>query len=605
MELKVRNLAIIAHVDHGKTTLVDQLLKTCKTLGDRKEVEERFMDSMDQEKERGITIKSKHISLDYQGNRINIVDTPGHADFGGEVERVLCLADGVLLLVDALEGPMPQTRFVLKKALEHGLKPLVFINKIDRSFIRPDEVLEEILELLLDLDAPEELLDFPHMFGSAREGYVREDVEGKDLPMTRLLEFLINEVPAPSFDPDLPGAIRITSLEPNEFLGTLGIGRVMQGSITKGDKVFVLEQGQEQSKERTLRSIFHYEGLSRVEIEEAHSGELVAIAGIDPMSIGLTLTKEDPPKHLAPVPIDEPTLGLEFTVNTSPLAGQDGKFVTSSKIRERLFKESERNVALRVEETEDPDRLLVSGRGLLHLSILIEDMRREGYEFGVGRPKVITKEENGVTLEPWLAVLVESPEESAGKIIELLSSAGALMREMKTRKEITILDFKMPARTMMGMSSKILTLSRGEANVSTVFEDYEPKANVDAGRGSGSLISMLAGETTAYSLDSLQARGKLFVGPGEKVYEGMVVGENSRDNDLVVNPVKGKKLTNVRASGTDKNVKLAPPIKFSLEEALEFLAVGEMLEVTPKIFRIRKTVLDSNDRKKAEKAGDV
>ncbi len=600
----IRNLAIVAHVDHGKTTLVDQLLNHCNTIAPGK-LSERFMDSGDLEQERGITITSKHVALSYQGHKINLIDTPGHADFGGEVERVLCLADGVLLLVDALEGPMPQTRFVLKKAMEHRLKPLVIINKIDRPHHRALEVQDDILDLFIDLDAPEKFLDFPTLYASGRDGIVQREADSKNEGMGLLFEFILKNLEPSELIDDKPGAIRITAIEADEFMGTIGIGRVHLGRVSKNDRVWVLNQGSSEKKQQIIKGLFSYSGLERVPIEYAPSGELVAVTGIADVQIGQTLTLCDPPKCLDPVPIDEPTLSMEFLVNDSPFAGQEGSYVTSSKLGERLQRELEGNVSLRIEPTESPDRFTVAGRGLLHLSILIEKMRREGYELGVSRPKVLTKVIDGKVHEPFLQTFVEVRDEYSSKVIDSLLQGGGKLKGMNTRNSSSFLEFSCPARSMIGMRSKLLTLCRGEVTLSTLFEGFF-QAKVDPRvRENGALVSMLGGTCAAYSLDSIQNRGILFTVPGDKVYEGMVIGENSRGGDLAVNPVKGKKHSNVRAAGTDRNAQLAPPRVLSLEDAIEFLAEDEILEVTPKAFRIRKTILNADERKKASKGTNL
>ena len=600
----IRNLAIVAHVDHGKTTLVDQLLNHCNTIAPGK-LSERFMDSGDLEQERGITITSKHVALSYQGHKINLIDTPGHADFGGEVERVLCLADGVLLLVDALEGPMPQTRFVLKKAMEHRLKPLVIINKIDRPHHRALEVQDDILDLFIDLDAPEKFLDFPTLYASGRDGIVQREADSKNEGMGLLFEFILKNLEPSELIDDKPGAIRITAIEADEFMGTIGIGRVHLGRVSKNDRVWVLNQGSSEKKQQIIKGLFSYSGLERVPIEYAPSGELVAVTGIADVQIGQTLTLCDPPKCLAPVPIDAPTLSMEFLVNDSPFAGQEGSYVTSSKLGERLQRELEGNVSLRIEPTESPDRFTVAGRGLLHLSILIEKMRREGYELGVSRPKVLTKVIDGKVHEPFLQTFVEVRDEYSSKVIDSLLQGGGKLKGMNTRNSSSFLEFSCPARSMIGMRSKLLTLCRGEVTLSTLFEGFF-QAKVDPRvRENGALVSMLGGTCAAYSLDSIQNRGILFTVPGDKVYEGMVIGENSRGGDLAVNPVKGKKHSNVRAAGTDRNAQLAPPRVLSLEDAIEFLAEDEILEVTPKAFRIRKTILNADERKKASKGTNL
>lgn len=605
MSEEIRNVAIVAHVDHGKTTLIDQILKYCRTLGERSEVAERFMDSDDLEKERGITIRSKNLAVRYKGVRINVIDTPGHADFGGEVERVLCLADAIVLLVDSVEGPMPQTRFVLKKAFEAKLKPLVFINKIDRPAARAMEVVDEVLNLFIELDASDEHLEFPVIYGSGRDGFVRTEPDSENLEMSHLMDFLLEHVPAPGFDESRPGAMRVTAIEYNEYIGKLGIGRVEQGVLKANDAVTAIRQSDGNSRKEKIRSMYTFEGIQKAETTLARAGDIVALAGINNVEIGDTITLEDPAQALAPVPIDEPTLSMEFRVNDSPFAGKEGEHLTSSKIKTRLQKELERNVALRVEPTEDSDTMLVSGRGMLHLSVLIENMRREGYELSVSRPRVITRKLDGVTHEPYLMVYIEVPEEFGGKMIECMASGSGELVSMATKREFTALEFRIPARGMIGMRPKLLTLSKGECIINSIFDSWKPMTAKIVARQTGSLISMATGDATAYALETAQERGSMFVKPGDPVYEGMVVGENAKDNDLVVNPVREKKLTNMRNANAEKSAKITPAISFSLEEALEFLAEDEMLECTPQSLRIRKTFLTEEGRKKAKRSGEA
>ena len=597
----IRNLAIVAHVDHGKTTMIDQILAYCKTLGDRGNVPERFMDSNDLEKERGITITSKHVSVDFEDTRVNIVDTPGHADFGGEVERVLCLADAIILLVDAVEGPMPQTTFVLKKAIQQGLKPLVVINKIDRPMQRAEEVYDEVLELFLELETPDEHLDFPFLYASGRDGWVQREPGGEKLGLDELMRFIVDHVPAPDIIDCDHVAVRVTAIEYSDYLGKMGIGRVQEGTLTKNMRVRVLPQEGEDHRDETVRNLFRYRGVEKVEVDHVNAGDIVAIAGLKSVDPGDTVTTKEPAEKLDPVPMDEPTISMEFSINTSPFAGKEGDYVTATKIGERLFKELERNVALKVENTASPDTWLVSGRGLLHLSILIENMRREGYEFAVSRPQVVTRVLDGVINEPYQAIYIETPEVCNGKIIELMSTNCAELKNMNSKSGSTMQEFLIPARGMIGMRSKLMTVSKGEAIVNSMFDSWQPMTAKVPARSTGSLVSLEQGEATAYSLAGSEGRGRLFIGPGAKVYPGMVVGENAKERDLGLNVVKGKKLTNVRASGTDKNIKLTPPTLFSLEENLEFLAQDEMLEVTPKSLRLRKTVLDEQERRKSQR----
>ncbi len=593
---EIRNIAIIAHVDHGKTTLVDQLLKQCQVFRKNQVVRERFLDSNDLERERGITILSKNISIPYNDYKINIIDTPGHADFGGEVERVLKMADGVLLLVDSFEGPMPQTRFVLEKALQLHLKPIVVINKIDRPDNRPEEVLDEIYDLFIDLGADEDQLDFPYLFASGRDGWAVNNLSDQPENLNPLLEAIIEHIPAPE---QLEGTtqIQVTSLDYNDYVGRIGIGRVFRGKLKKSDKLSIIK------REGTVlaaepKQLFVFDGLSRVEVDEVECGDICAIVGIDGIDIGDTIADVNNPEPLPIISIDEPTISMTFTVNNSPFYGREGKYVTSRQLRDRLFKELEQNVALRVAETGSPDAYKVSGRGILHLSILIENMRREGYELQIREPKVIYKEIDGKKAEPIEILVVDVPTEFSGKVIELVGQRRGELVKMESKGNLTKLEFHIPSRGLMGLRTKILTSTSGEGIMHHRFYQYEYfKGSIGKNRN-GALISMGEGPATAYAIDSLQDRGKFFIDPGEVVYEGQIVGEHNKENDIEVNVQRGKKLTNMRASGADKAIKITPAIKFSLEEALEYIKEDEMVEVTPKSIRLRKLHLNPHDRKR-------
>ena len=592
----IRNIAIIAHVDHGKTTLVDQILKQCSVFRKNQVVRERFLDSNDLERERGITILAKNISIPYKNFKINLIDTPGHADFGGEVERVLKMADGVLLLVDAFEGPMPQTRFVLEKALALHLKPIVVINKIDRPDNRPVEVLDEIYDLFIDLDAHEDQLDFPVIYASGREGWAIKNLEDSRENINPLLESIINDLPAP---PVLEGTtqIQVTSLDYSDYVGRIGIGRVFRGTLQRTEKLSIIKRDGS-IQEAVPKQIFVFDGLARVEVDEVQCGDICAIVGIEGIDIGDTICDSSNPEPLEIISIDEPTISMTFTVNNSPFYGREGKYVTSRQLRERLYKELEHNVALKVNDTSSPDSYKVSGRGILHLSILIENMRREGYELQIREPKVIFKEINGKKAEPIEILVVDVPTESAGKVIELVGQRRGEMIKMENKGSLQKLEFHIPTRGIVGLRTKVLTATSGEGIMHHRFFQYEFFKGAINKVTNGVMISMDEGPATAYSIDALQDRGKFFIDPGDVVYKGQIIGEHTKENDIEVNIQKGKKLSNMRASGSDKAVKITPAIKFSLEEALEYIQDDELVEVTPKSIRLRKLHLDTNDRKR-------
>jgi GTP-binding protein len=599
---KLRNIAIIAHVDHGKTTLVDKLLQQSGTLGDRSNNIERVMDSNELEKERGITILSKNTAIRWQDYRINIVDTPGHADFGGEVERVLSMVDSVLLLVDAVEGPMPQTRFVTQKALARGLRPIVVINKIDRDGARPDWVLDQTFELFDRLGADDAQLDFPVVYTSALNGYASEDSDVREGNMQYLFEAIIKHVPIPDVDPDEPFQLQVSALDYSSYVGVIGIGRINSGRIKTNTPVIIVSAEGKQRQGRVLQ-VLGFHGLERVERSEASAGDIIAFTGIDKLNISDTLCD---PEHIVPLPaltVDEPTVSMTFQVNTSPFAGKVGKYVTSRQIRERLQRELLHNVALRVEETDDPDKFLVSGRGELHLGILIENMRRESYELAVSRPKVIIKEINGEPCEPYESLTVDVEQAHQGSVMELLGVRKAELLNMSPdEKGRTRLDFIIPARGLIGFRTDFLTATSGTGLLYHVFERYAPiKSGTIGQRTNGVLIANGEGKSLGYALFNLQERGRLLIGPGEEVYEGMIIGIHSRGNDLVVNPLKAKQLTNIRAAGTDENILLTPPIKMTLEQAIEFIDDDELVEVTPKTIRLRKKFLKEFERKKQRK----
>ena len=594
----IRNVAIIAHVDHGKTTLVDQMLRQSGTFRTNEQVEERVMDSNDLERERGITILAKNTSVMYQDVKINIVDTPGHADFGGEVERILLMVDGVLLLVDAFEGCMPQTRFVLKKALGLGKKTVVVINKIDRPNARPAEVIDEVLDLFIELGANDDQIEFPIIYCSARDGYASLDPDDRSGDIRPLFDAILEHIPAPEGETDGPTQVLFSNIDYDDYVGRIGIGRVERGTIKTGQQVMLCEEGKDPVRAKVNR-LYTFQGLRRVEAEEASLGELVAVSGIADINIGQTVCD---PEHIEPLPfvkIDEPTISMNFMVNNSPFAGREGKFVTSRNLRERLFKEIETNVSMRVEETDSPDTFKVSGRGELHISILIETMRREGYEFQVTSPDVIYKTIDGVKCEPIELLMIETPENYVGAIMEKLGSRKAEIVNMGTRETgVSHLEFKIPARGLMGYRSEFLTDTNGNGIMNHVFYGYEPFKGDFERRNNGSIVVHETGETTGYGLFNTQDRGTLFVGPGISVYEGMVVGENAKGEDIVCNVCKKKHVTNMRAAGSDDALKLTPPMVLSLEQSLEFIKDDELVEITPKSIRIRKKVLSKELRMK-------
>ena len=594
----LRNVALIAHVDHGKTTLVDQLLRQSGIFRANEAVAERVMDSNDIERDRGITILAKNTAVMYNDIKINIVDTPGHADFGGEVERILMMVDGVLLLVDAFEGCMPQTRFVLKKALGLGKKPVVVVNKIDRPGARPAEVVDEVIDLFIELGADEDQLDFPVVYASGRDGYATSDLNVPGTDMKPLFEAIVNDVPAPQGDMDGPMQMLFSNIDADEYVGKIGIGRVERGEVHYGDSAVLCHRDGTTQNVKITR-LYQFEGLRRVEVQSAKLGDLIAVAGIGDLNIGETVCSPDCVEALPFVKIDEPTVSMMFMVNNSPFAGRDGKYVTSRNIRDRLFKEVQTNVAMRVEETDSPDTFKVSGRGELHLSILIETMRRENFEFQVSRPKVIMKEIDGKLCEPIELLMIEVPENYVGAVMEKLGGRKAEIVNMGTRNTgITHLEFKIPARGLMGYRTEFLTDTNGNGIMNHVFDSYEPYKGEIPGRAQGSLVCFETGETTSYGLFNAQERGRLFVGPAVPVYEGMVVGASPKSEDIAVNVCKKKHITNMRAAGSDEALKLTPPTQMSLEQALEFIADDELVEVTPKTFRLRKMVLSKEQRMK-------
>ncbi|MEX2335868.1 MAG: translational GTPase TypA [Fulvivirga sp.] len=593
---KIRNVAIIAHVDHGKTTLVDKFIHASKILRENQDSDDLILDNEDLEKERGITIVSKNVSVRYNDVKINIIDTPGHADFGGEVERVLKMADGVILLVDAFEGAMPQTRFVLGKALALGLKPIVVVNKVDKENCRPDEVHEQVFDLMFNLDATEDQLDFPTLYGSSKNGWMSDDWRKPTDNIFPLLDAIVEHIPpAPVKEGVLQ--LRITSLDFSTYVGRIAIGRIAQGTVKEGDTVGLTKKDGSVKRSK-VKEVHVFEGLGKKRVPEASSGEICALIGIDDFELGDTVTDINNPQPLPRIAIDEPTMSMLFTINNSPFFGKEGKYVTSRHIRDRLYKETEKNLALKVEDTSSEDKFNVFGRGILHLSVLIETMRREGYELQVGQPQVIIKEIAGVTHEPIEHLVVDVPEVSAGKVIELVSAKRGELKIMEPKGDLQHLEFDIPARGLIGLRNNVLTATAGEAIMTHRFKEYAPYKGDIPGRINGSLISMESGPGTPYSIDKLQDRGIFFVDPGEDLYVGQVIGEHSRDNDIVVNIQKGKKLTNMRASGSDNNAKIAPAKKFSLEEAMEYIQKDEYLEVTPKSIRMRKIYLDENERKK-------
>ncbi|EMT7334889.1 translational GTPase TypA [Neisseria gonorrhoeae] len=595
---QIRNIAIIAHVDHGKTTLVDQLLRQSGTFRANQQVDERVMDSNDLEKERGITILAKNTAIDYEGCHINIVDTPGHADFGGEVERVLGMVDCVVLLVDAQEGPMPQTRFVTKKALALGLKPIVVINKIDKPSARPSWVIDQTFELFDNLGATDEQLDFPIVYASGLSGFAKLEETDESSDMRPLFDTILKYTPAPSGSADESLQLQISQLDYDNYTGRLGIGRILNGRIKPGQTVAVMNHEQQIAQGR-INQLLGFKGLERVPLEEAEAGDIVIISGIEDIGIGVTITDKDNPKGLPMLSVDEPTLTMDFMVNTSPLAGTEGKFVTSRQIRDRLQKELLTNVALRVEDTADADVFRVSGRGELHLTILLENMRREGYELAVGKPRVVYRDIDGQKCEPYENLTVDVPDDNQGAVMEELGRRRGELTNMESDGNgRTRLEYHIPARGLIGFQGEFMTLTRGVGLMSHVFDDYAPVKPDMPGRHNGVLVSQEQGEAVAYALWNLEDRGRMFVSPNDKIYEGMIIGIHSRDNDLVVNPLKGKKLTNIRASGTDEAVRLTTPIKLTLEGAVEFIDDDELVEITPQSIRLRKRYLSELERRR-------
>ncbi|TDN84739.1 GTP-binding protein TypA/BipA [Salegentibacter sp. 24] len=592
----IKNIAIIAHVDHGKTTLVDKIMYHCRLFRDNQNTGDLILDNNDQERERGITITSKNVSVVYKDTKINIIDTPGHADFGGEVERVLNMADGVLLLVDAFEGPMPQTRFVLQKAIDLGLKPCVVVNKVDKPNCTPDEVHEKVFDLMFELGAEEWQLDFPTVYGSALNNWMSDDPDVKTENIEPLLDMVLEHIPSPKVQEGSPQML-ITSLDFSSFTGRIAIGRVQRGNLKEGMQVSLVKRDGSIKKTR-IKELFIFEGLGRKKVEKVQPGDICAIVGLEGFEIGDTVADIENPEGLKTIAIDEPTMSMLFTINDSPFFGKDGKFVTSRHIKERLTKELEKNLALRVKETDSADKFLVYGRGVMHLSVLIETMRREGYELQIGQPQVIIKEIDGEKCEPVEELTIDLPEEVSGKAVEMVTMRKGEMLSMETRGERMIIQFMIPSRGIIGLRNQLLTATAGEAIMAHRFKEYQPLKGGIPQRQNGSLISMERGKAIPYSIDKLQDRGKFFVDPGEEIYEGQVIGENSRQDDMAVNITKTKKLSNVRSSGADDKAKIVPALKFSLEEALEYIQKDEYVEVTPKHLRLRKIYLTENERKR-------
>ena len=597
--MEIRNIAIIAHVDHGKTTLVDRILHATKVFRENQETGELIMDSNDLERERGITIFSKNASVTYTGVKINVIDTPGHADFGGEVERVLRMADGVILLVDAFEGPMPQTRFVLQKALKLDLHPIVVINKVDKPNCRPDEVHDAVFELFFNLDATEEQLNFPTFYGSGKSGWFNDSLTPAD-DITPLLDGILKHIPEPKVaEGNLQ--LQITSLDYSSFLGRIAIGKVARGSIRENQPISLMQTDGGIRKQR-VKELYVFEGMGKRKVSEVVAGDLCAVVGIEDFNIGDTIADAENPEALPVISVDEPTMSMQFGINNSPFFGKDGKFVTSRHLRDRLMKETEKNLALRVRETDSGDNFLVFGRGILHLGILIETMRREGYELTVGQPQVIVKDIDGVKSEPYEILVVDVPEEFASKVIDMVSRRKGEMLVMETKGDMQHLEFEIPSRGLIGLRTNMLTSTAGEAVMSHRFSEYKPWKGQIPGRNNGVLLAKEAGSTTGYSLDKLQDRGFFFVDPGEEVYKGMIIGENNKPGDLIVNSNEGKKLTNMRASGSDAATNIAPKRLMTLEECMEYIQHDECIEVTPNFIRMRKVILDENERSRLAKA---
>lgn len=597
----IRNVAIIAHVDHGKTTLVDRLLWSSHVFRENQEVAERVLDSNDQERERGITILSKNISIHYKDTKINVIDTPGHADFGGEVERVLNMADGALLIVDAYEGPKPQTRFVLSHALERGLRIVVVVNKIDRPNANPDAAVDKVFDLMVELGASDEQLDFPVVYASAVNGYARYDVNDGNMDMVPLLDTILKEIPCPDVDVDGPVALQVCTVDHSSYEGRIGIGRLQSGTIHEKEQVLVIQPDGNRYNAQ-IRKVYTFENLGKAEVPEASAGDIVAVIGVEQTDIGDVITDPENPVEMEPLAVEEPTMAVVFEASTGPLVGREGDIVGARQLKERLMREKESNISMRIEETEDKSGVRVAGRGVLHLSVLMETMRREGFEFQVGRPQVVYKEdEAGNKLEPIEEATIDVPNDYSGKAIEVMGTAGGIMEDMVSDETMTHLTFAIPSRGTMGLKTKILNVSHGEAVLFHHFREYGPYSGEMIGRKNGCMIAMATEKSVAYALDTLQERGKLFVGPGEDCYEGMIVGESAKEGDMVVNVAKAKQLGNQRSSGADKAISLTPPITFTLEEALEYIEDDELVEVTPQSIRLRKRTLSATQRRKEAK----
>ena len=597
----IRNVAIIAHVDHGKTTLVDRLLWASHVFRENQQVEERVLDSNDQERERGITILSKNISISYKGVKINVIDTPGHADFGGEVERVLNMADGALLIVDAYEGPKPQTRFVLSHALSRGLRIVVVVNKIDRPNADPEGAVDKVFDLMVELGATDEQLDFPVVYASAVNGYARLEPEDGNMDMIPLLDTILEEVPAPDVDVDGPVALQVCTVDHSSYEGRIGVGRLHSGSLHEKEQVLVVKADGTQYNAQ-VRKVYTFENLGKVEVPEVHAGDIVACIGIEDADIGDVITNPENPVSLEPIAVEEPTMAIVFEASTSPLVGREGEIVGGRQLKERLMREKESNISMRIRELDDKSGIEVAGRGVLHLSVLMETMRREGFEFQVGRPQVVYKKDDaGNKLEPIEEATVDVPNDYAGKAIEVMGTAGGIMEDMVSDETMTHLTFRIPSRGTMGLKTRILNATHGEAVLFHHFKEYGPYSGEMAGRKNGGMIAMSTGKAVAYALDTLQERGRLFVSPGDECYEGMIVGESAKESDMVVNVEKTKNLGNQRSSSADKAIQLTPPITFTLEEALEYIQDDELVEVTPQSIRLRKRLLSAVDRKKAAK----
>lgn len=598
---QLRNVAIIAHVDHGKTTMVDRLLFAANVFRSNQQVEERVLDSNDQERERGITILSKNISIRYKDTKINVIDTPGHADFGGEVERVLNMADGALLIVDAYEGPKPQTRFVLSHALELGLRIVVVVNKIDRPNANPEGAVDKVFDLMVELGASDEQLDFPVVYASAVNGYARFDPEDGNMDMVPLLDTILEEIPAPEVEVEAPVALQVCTIDHSSYEGRIGIGRLHSGVMHEKELVLVKKaDGSEYNAQ--VRKVYTFENLGKVEVPEAQAGDIIAVIGIEDADIGDIITDRENPVELEPIAVEEPTMAVVFEASTSPIVGREGDIVGARQLKERLMREKESNISMRIEETEDHSGVRVAGRGVLHLSVLMETMRREGFEFQVGRPQVVYKtDENGNKLEPIEEATVDVPNDYAGKVIEVLGTAGGIMEDMATDETLTHLTFRIPSRGTMGLKTRVLNVSHGEAVLFHHFREYGPFSGDMTGRKNGGMIAMSTGKAVAYALDTLQERGRLFVSPGDECYEGMIVGESAKEGDMVVNVEKAKSLGNQRSSSADKAIQLTPPVTFTLEEALEYIEDDELVEVTPQSIRLRKRLLSATDRRKANK----